>query len=126
MGSGFAAMLRPGMTNTRSVCLCYECASASDVLAHRIGVLGERNGGSIVLPCLLGLARLLSRLRRAEGGAEPVRLLLESCLESSERFLCHAALEQHGAIELTCRRQRAWRNRMLVGLVLGVGGRRHG
>ena len=40
--------------------------------------------------------------------------------------LRHAALEQHVAVELARRRGHAGRDRMLLGLVLGIRGRAHG
>src|SRR5436190_8692749 len=52
-------------------------------------------------------------------------LLLQSCLKSTERLLGHAAIEQHGAVELPGRSERAWRNRVLVRLVFRIGGGRH-
>src|SRR5438132_13501989 len=58
----------------------YECARCGDLGAHGIGILGERNGRRIVLAGLGLIARPFGGLRGAEGGTEPVRLLLQRCL----------------------------------------------
>src|SRR5262245_21775969 len=43
---------------------------------HRVGVLGERDGRGIVLPCLGAIARLFGGARGAERGTEPMRFFL--------------------------------------------------
>ena len=88
--------------------------------ADRIGILGERHRGGIVLPRLGQIAGLLRRFRRTKRGAETVRFLLQRRLVGGERMLGHAAVEQHRAIELARRREWPGGHRRLFGLVLGI------
>src|SRR5438477_1335872 len=55
----------------------YECARFGDLGPHGIGILGERNGRRVVLAGLGPIACPLGGLSGPQGGAEPVRLLLQ-------------------------------------------------
>src|SRR5262249_13494958 len=114
------------VASLRSARLRHEGPRGRDLGTKRIGIVGERNRGGIVLPRLGQIAGLLRRLRRAKRGAEAVLLLLRRRLVGGERILGHPAVEQHRAIKLARRRQRPRRDRRLLGLVLGVGRRAHG
>src|SRR5262245_26338457 len=106
--------------------LLHERARLRDLRPDRIGVLRERDGRGVVRARLRGIAGLFRGGGGAELGVQPMRLLVQRRLVCGERLLGHAALEQHGAVELARRRRHARRDRMLVGFVLGIGGGAHG
>src|SRR5262249_8802169 len=78
--------------------------------------------GGIMRSHLGGVAQLFRCCSSAERGAQPVRLLFQRRFERGERFLGHAAFEQHRAVEFARRRRHARSHGMLLGLVLGIGG----
>src|SRR6059058_2445138 len=129
--SAFAHPTRPGPacaeTNGKLAASTrrYVSARFGDLRPDRISLRRKLYDGSIIGPRLLCIARLQRRARSTDGGTKAVRLLLQRGLERAERLGCHAAFEQHGAIELARRRERSGRHRRLLGLVLGIGCRAH-
>src|SRR3984893_14868127 len=106
------------------------CPSALRQKRVRVGYLGpgtirsigDRDDLAVILMSLDGLTGLFGGLRRADIGAQPVWLLLQRRLKGDERVLGVTALEQHDAVEFARRFGHARRHRMLLGLVLSIGG----
>src|SRR5262245_40638195 len=75
------------VASLRSARLPHEDPRGRDLGTDRIGTLGERNRGGIVLPRLGQIAGHLRRLRRAKRRTEAVRFLLQRRLVGGERIL---------------------------------------
>src|ERR1700730_16984171 len=100
-----------------------EHARVVDVGPVLVGVAGDGDDLSVVLPGLGGIAGFLGGSCRTDIGVEPIGLLLQRRFESGESLLGHTALEQHAGVELARGLGHARRHGMLLGLVLGIGGR---
>src|SRR5712691_6761555 len=115
-----------GGIDPRSLPLGRERPSLRDFGSVLVGVFAQLDDLGEILPRLGGIAGLLGGLRGSDIGPETIGLLLARRLEGGQRFRGPAAVEQHRAVELARRYRHARRHRMLLGLVLGVGGRAHG
>src|SRR5258705_4514532 len=101
------------------------CASVDNLGSIIISTIGSRDHFLVIIPGLGLVSRLFGRCRCAHIGTEPVRFLCKCCFESGKRFPGITAFKQHDAIEFAGRLGHAWRHRMLLGLVLGIGGGAH-
>src|SRR3954463_10209572 len=97
-----------------------------DLWPFRIGIRRQRHELLIVVSRRGLVTEHVGCLGGAGIALEAVRLLGLGGLESHKPLLGQAAIEQHEAVKLARRRQRAWCDRMLFGLVLGVGCNAHG
>src|SRR5687767_2896528 len=104
----------------RTAALFYKLAGGGELRPVGIRAACERE--KLLVIGLRGslVAELFGGLGGAQEAPVAVRLLRLGCLEGRERLLCHAAIEQHLAVELARRRERSGCDRMLLGLVLGV------
>src|SRR3954447_7222172 len=97
-----------------------------DLWPLRIGVRRQCHELLIVLSCRSFVTERVGSLGGACASLEAVRLLGLGGFEGRKRLLGHIAIEQHEAVKLARRRQRAWRDHMLFGPVFGVGRSAHG
>src|SRR5580700_11933084 len=120
-----APRARPGAA-VLSRLLREEQARVVDVGPVLVGVAGDGDDLSVILPGLGRIAGFLGGSCCTDIGVEPVGLLFQRRFESGEGLLGHAALEQHAGVELARGLGHARRHGVLLGLVLGIGGGTHG
>src|ERR1700674_1668251 len=102
-----------------------ECTRLTNLGPCLVGIARDRDVFLVIFHSLLGFAGFFGGLGRAHIGAKTVRFLLQRRLKSGERFLRHAALQQHDPVQFARRFGYARSHLMLLALVLGVGGRTH-